>query len=297
LGAGDHLITGLSGWRERRAALVIAHPGHELRVHGWLEIAKPVVFVLTDGSGRSEQSRLESTSRILAATGAGQGAIYGRFTDAELYTAIRRGDAPQLADLVRELADDLVRHRIEYVVGDAREGFNPSHDLCRLVINTAVGLIAAGATNPIANFDVVLDGSPLECGDHLRDRAILIDLDEGALARKLSAALAYVGLQDEARSALERFGPQAFRVELLRPVLDCREVLGHLDEEPPHYERVGEQRVRDGFYDDVIRYHEHMRPLITALWSHAGLKVSSGGTTRTTASSPAPLASSHLTSS
>jgi hypothetical protein len=28
------------------AALVIGHPGHELRVHGWMEHARPQVFVL-----------------------------------------------------------------------------------------------------------------------------------------------------------------------------------------------------------------------------------------------------------
>lgn len=41
-----------------RAGLMIAHPGHELLVHGWLEVAHPRVFVLTDGSGRCAQSRL-----------------------------------------------------------------------------------------------------------------------------------------------------------------------------------------------------------------------------------------------
>jgi len=267
------LITALRDWAERRAALVIAHPGHELRVHGWLEIAKPVVFVLTDGSGRSERSRLESTSRVLGATGAGAGGIYGRFTDVDLYGAILRGDARQLADLVRELADDLLRHRIDYVVGDALEGFSPSHDLCRFLVNAAVRLIG-GTPHPIGNFDVILDGSPLQGADALRDHGILIDLDDGALARKLSEALAYAGLQDEARSALERFGPRAFRVEVLRPVLDERDDLDRMDEHPPHYERVGEQRVRDGFYDEVIRYRQHMRPLIMALWSHVGLKAS-----------------------
>nr|MDP9120522.1 hypothetical protein [Acidobacteriota bacterium] len=29
----------------QRAALVIGHPGHELRVHGWLERARPLVLV------------------------------------------------------------------------------------------------------------------------------------------------------------------------------------------------------------------------------------------------------------
>jgi hypothetical protein len=34
-----------------RAALVIAHPGHELRALHWLRLSRPCVFVLTDGSG------------------------------------------------------------------------------------------------------------------------------------------------------------------------------------------------------------------------------------------------------
>src|SRR5260221_8686768 len=48
-----------------RPALIIAHPGHELRVHRWLEKTRPLVLVLTDGSGRTAQSRLASTTRIL----------------------------------------------------------------------------------------------------------------------------------------------------------------------------------------------------------------------------------------
>jgi len=51
-------------------ALIIAHPGHELRVHHWLEKTRPLVFVLTDGSGRTAQSRLHSTTRILERAGA-----------------------------------------------------------------------------------------------------------------------------------------------------------------------------------------------------------------------------------
>src|SRR5437660_1178518 len=71
-----------------RGALFIAHPGHELLVHGWVELVKPSVFVLTDGSGRTNQSRLESTTAILNQTGAKRGRIYGRLTDRASYSAI-----------------------------------------------------------------------------------------------------------------------------------------------------------------------------------------------------------------
>src|ERR1051326_4543446 len=75
-----------------RAALMIGHPGHELRMHGWLESVRPIVFILTDGSGRTGQSRLDSTTQILARAGATPGSIYGRLTDLALYTALLEQD-------------------------------------------------------------------------------------------------------------------------------------------------------------------------------------------------------------
>jgi len=53
----------------KKSTLVIAHPGHELRVCHWLELAQPTVFILTDGSGRSGKSRLGSTTKVLEQAG------------------------------------------------------------------------------------------------------------------------------------------------------------------------------------------------------------------------------------
>jgi hypothetical protein len=55
---------------EEPAALVIAHPGHEARLRGWVERARPRVFVVTDGSGRGGVSRIGETARALKETGA-----------------------------------------------------------------------------------------------------------------------------------------------------------------------------------------------------------------------------------
>src|SRR5262245_62950864 len=83
-----------------RSALVIAHPGHELRVHGWLEQTRPLVFVLTDGSGGAGRPRIDSTARVLERVGAKPGAIFGRFADRELYAAILAGDHDVFTALV-----------------------------------------------------------------------------------------------------------------------------------------------------------------------------------------------------
>ena len=112
-----------------RAALVVAHPSHELRLHGWLEQARPYVCVLTDGGGRSGEPRLARTTEVLFRGGARQGAVYGRLSDLQVYAAILNGDAELFAPLVEELAQAFFEQRIEYVVGDAAEGYSVTHDI------------------------------------------------------------------------------------------------------------------------------------------------------------------------
>src|ERR1041384_8020253 len=103
------------------ALLLVAHPGHELLLHGWVEASRPLVAVLTDGSGHSGESRLSYTRDLLAAVGARESSIFGTFTDRDAYLVIRQGRADVVTALVEEVAELLVRHRIETVVCDAME--------------------------------------------------------------------------------------------------------------------------------------------------------------------------------
>lgn len=174
-----------------RAALVVAHPSHELRLHGWLEQARPYVCVLTDGGGRSGEPRLERTTEVLSRSGATQGAIYGRLTDLEVYSAILNGDVDLFGSMAEQLAETLVHERIEYVVGDAAEGYNVTHDLCRMMINVAVDIADRRYGRQVANFDFVVVGPPDECPAELRDESIWFQLDDEAFARKIKAARGY----------------------------------------------------------------------------------------------------------
>ncbi|HZY30525.1 MAG TPA: hypothetical protein VFF86_02680, partial [Candidatus Methylomirabilis sp.] len=201
-----------------RAALVVAHPGHELRVHGWLELARPTVFVLTDGSGRSGRSRLGSTTQVLARLGAEPGSIYGVLTDLMLYSAVLKGDFDFFVGLAEGLANALVRNRIQYVVGDAAEGTIMAHDVCRLVVNAAVEIANRSMDLPVANFDFSVMSRPDECPEALRGSSICLHLDDEAFARKWEAARNYAEVADEAKATLEQFGIEAFRVEWFRPV-------------------------------------------------------------------------------
>jgi hypothetical protein len=174
-----------------RAALVVAHPSHELRLHGWLEQAKPYVCVLTDGGGRSGEPRLNRTTEVLSRAGAKQGAFYGRLGDLEVYSAILNGDSELFAGVVEELAQAFVDEGIEYVVGDSAEGYSVTHDICRVMIGAAVEVAANRYGHRVENFDFAVVGPPDECPDELREQAIWLHLDDDAFDRKVKAALGY----------------------------------------------------------------------------------------------------------
>lgn len=166
----------------------MAHPSHELRIHGWLEQTRPYVCILTDGAGRTGEPRLSKTSEVLDRAGATQGTIYGRLTDLEVYAAILNGDSELFAGLVEELCEAFVSEQIEYVVGDAAEGYSVAHDICRTMIGAAVELAEYRYGHTIENFDFAVVGRPDRSPG---DDTITIYLDDDAFARKINAALAY----------------------------------------------------------------------------------------------------------
>jgi hypothetical protein len=248
-----------------RPVLVVGHPGHELRVYGWLMAARPVVHVLTDGSGGGTRSRVDSTSGLLDQAGASRGSIYGRMTDREIYAAILAGDHARFIALAEELAETLLRDNVEMVAGDAVEGFNPSHDVCRYVINAAVRLASALSGRTIACYAFPLESAPAASPDGRQGVALQVHLDDGTLRLKLEAARDYDELRSEVERTLTRFGVEPFRTEYLWPV-DLTNPYGWDPDRIPFYESYGAQRVASGAYERVVTFREHVRPLADALW-------------------------------
>jgi hypothetical protein len=258
-----HIFTTL----ENRTALVIAHPGHELRVHHWIERTRPLVFVLTDGSGHTGVSRLASTTAVLERAGATPGSVYGRLSDREVYRAILGGDVGLFAGLADELAAALDQAEVGCVAGDAVEGFNPGHDVCRLLINAALLRLAERGRHP-ANFEFPLEGAPDECPPEDLADAIRLELDDVALQRKLQAAAGYPEMANELERALANHGRASFGVECLRPVRYGLDAGGRLTH-PPFYESYGERQVAAGIYREVLRFRDHMAPLAEELGRRA----------------------------
>jgi hypothetical protein len=253
--------------RNRPALLVVAHPGHELRVHGWLELARPEVWVLTDGGGRTGSGRLASSRDVIERAGARVGPVFGAFTDQAAYRLLLAGDVEPVARLLERLTDRLAEEETIYVVADACEGFNPVHDLCRVLVDAAAGRAERRTGRPVDCFDFPLEAAPDSPGGDGDDRRLL--LDEAAVARKLTAAQGYPEMAAEVERALASHGRAAFAVERLRPVDPRRPLVAPLAG-PPLYERFGEERVAAGQYREVLRFAEHFAPFVAALLAEAG---------------------------
>ena len=247
-----------------KAAVIVAHPGHELMVYHWMERHRPLYFCLTDGSGGGARSRMASTGRLIDKMGVAAGRLYGRYADKEIYRLLLDGRVEVFVGLARELAGALTAAGVECVAGDAPEGFNPVHDVCRFLIDGALAMMQRQTGRRLRNYDFVLDNPPDTCPEPLRAGALWLRLDEAALERKLEAALAYPELREEVQAAVQRFGRQAYGVECLRPAA-TRSMIGRFETERPAYERSGQIRVSEGVYSEVIRYREHVLPVLAAI--------------------------------
>lgn len=249
-----------------KTALLIAHPGHEIRIHHWLETVRPVVCVLTDGSGGGASSRIDSTRRVLERCGAGVGGVFARFTDKNLYEIILERRPKDLISVAEDLVKEWEALNIGSVAADMLEGFSPSHDVCRCLAGAAIEKLRRRTGRKVVNLDFPLEGlpdgsSPLKGSD-------VLDLDAAAFQRKRQAAMEYAELSTEVDRAIAAHGEAPFRREVLRPAPQPAGLYWDRKDRP-FYETYGAKMVAAGRYRQVITFENHMKPVASALWEWA----------------------------
>jgi len=130
-----------------------------------------------------------------------------------------------------------------------------------MVTSSAVALAHNGASRSIDDFEFLLTEDPARW---LTDSsALILRLDDETFEKKLAAVTGYVELKADVEDLFARYGREAFRFERLRP--STRGAADSRVEAEPLYESFGEKRVAAGYYNRVIRYREHVRPLAEAL--------------------------------
>ena len=281
------------------AVLIVAHPGHEALLHGWMERVRPRILILTDGSGRSGKPRINATSQYIATLGLKHGSLFGRFSDLLIYEKILAQDFAFFGAVANEICETLLAERVDYVVGDSAEGYNSVHDLCRMLVKCAVGRAERLSGRSIGNFDYPVVDSFRRPPPQVNDNQSRWTLDQATFDRKLAAVEKYYAeLVAEVRAACdgtrdnsyrqyfesgspcpylpEDSGLEMFRSESIRDCAgdsDYPEVV----EPPPYYERHGEEQAAAGAYERVIRYTEHMMPIASYLQEHRSAGIATGG--------------------
>jgi len=238
-----------SFWDGRRTALIIAHPGHELLVHGWLEQARPTVFVLTSSACKAGKLKIATTAAIVEQAGARIGCLFGRCTERGLHHSLLLGEKERFNAITQELADALLSESIDFVAGDAAEGIDPAHDLCRVLIDAAIGIAAAVRPN-LKNYEFPLLG---ESG--ARSSTLHQYISGDAWLRKFASCRAYAEPVEEVQRHVANDGIDSLRMEWLRlatpwAIRNRRNVL---------YARVNEGRM------PAIQFQKHFLPVAGAI--------------------------------
>jgi hypothetical protein len=241
------------------SALLVAHPAHELRLHGWLARVRPEVHVLTTGSRSGEgRERIEATGRLIDALGCPRGRVFGPFVDRDLYRGLMSGDSGPFHALADDLRDALVSRRAARLVVDGWQFYSAAHDLAHLIGRAAAAEASATLGRPVEVLEFAVTPEPHTTRpDTWRAR-----LGEAAIAAKRAAALAHPGIEAETAEVLAGAGPDALAVEALR----APPALADLPPAPgqrPLYEAFGEARVKAGLYGEVLRW-AHMAPVYEA---------------------------------
>ncbi len=248
---------------DSNAALILSHPGHELRVLGWVEMAKPLVIILTDGSGHSVAPRIDLSREVLHEAGARIATLFGDFADRQVYEAILNQDTAFFIAIQTRITELLKSHRIDFVAGDAIEGYNPSHDLCRVLIDNSVRSL----TTEFPSYEFPLIAHPAIWSEQAG--ALCYQLSPEKQQWKLDRITSYaqsVGgqLLTEVQEGLAKAGAGTLASEWFTPSRSTAS-LKDFEHSPPYYEQHGNQRVRAGLYENTIRFNEHIRPLLEAL--------------------------------
>jgi hypothetical protein len=232
--------------------LIGAHPGHELLLFHWMEIVRPAVFLLTDGSGATSPPRTAYSEACLRGVGARPRGAGLMMPDRRWYEAILRHESRPFLAVIDAIFAEARRLGATLIVSDAVDGYNPMHDLCAAIGAAVVTRLRRHGLPAQHLVSAVTPGATAPIAAEFR-------LDPAAQGRKRAAIEAYLPLADEARRLAEA-EPRYLTAECLR-----KPSFAWPDSWSPAWESTGRGRVAAGLYDKAIEYRRHIRPMVDAM--------------------------------
>jgi len=218
---------------------------------------RPLVFILSDGSGGAQSSRLDYSASAIRTAGATLIEGSGRRSDREWYKAILAGDTPVFTQTAEAIAATALTTQAPLVVSDAADGYNPLHDLCQAIAGAVVARIARDSKTP--KFLV----SPATA-NAMGTGSIAWNLKDEAARRKQLAISANAPLAEEITRLLAEAPDALYTEQLLVPTFDWPENWA------PEWEAFGRKRVKEGRFAAPITYRDHVLPIAKVLLGRDG---------------------------
>ncbi|GAB2455010.1 hypothetical protein GCM10027082_01830 [Comamonas humi] len=247
--------------------LLIAHPGHELRIYEWVRRVKPHVVVLTHGDGSIHQPRLDDTRALLEPIGVRVRTDWLQpVADSQVYQALLGAGPSPFAAWLEALVQAARQEPFDMLVADEAEGYNPTHDLCRVLANClAQRLEQEGRAVP--NLEIPLIGHPCDPARTAQAK-VTVELSASELGQKLALMHSYAHrcspvLEQELQTMLDTYGAESFGMECLYGATRTPYEDQRAPATVPYFEQVGEERYAAGVYQHVIRA-EHLRQLVAS---------------------------------
>lgn len=251
--------------------LIIGHPGHEIRCHGWMSRVKPRVQVLTTGGGASKTGRLASTQKIIELTGASLGETLPTFSDHEIYGFLLDQNVEPLTQWTEGVAQVIYNDRTEFLLTDMVEGYNSSHDLVAYLTVLAVERAAALGWSVQQVLCQPLMGRPDRAWEGKLSPDITLELNDEEFSQKIIAAQDYPELVEEVKKAIADNTAESFRKECFYKPASSQDILKKLPQPVPFYETFGELQVSRGKFKNVIRHTDHLVPFAKKVRAALGL--------------------------
>lgn len=243
----------------RRAALVIAHPAHEIRVLHWLTRVRPHVHILTQGSrSGADSARRQASELLIAAQGATIAKTWGGAWDRDLYDMLLDGKYGRLLHWADELTADLIARDIDLVVADSWQHYNVAHDLTYALALLAVQRARRALGRDIAFVTYPVVPQALAPSAPVAPNVATFRLSPTAIAAKIAAIGSTPGVAAESADINGAEGADAHVFETFHSALPLERVL-QTPSQTPLYETFGEDRVRAGIYTDVVRWPHLLR--------------------------------------
>lgn len=247
-----------------KTLLFIGHPGHELLAYKFMCIHKPEVIFLTGGSSSDNISRIHQSIKLVKSLGLKVHFPIEPFMDRDIYDLILSKSTDDFLKIKSALKKFVIENSIKRIVGDALEGFNPSHDICRYLINSIVTEVKNEIDVTIDNYEFFQENVSQNKTLLKSDEDIQIKLNKKEFDNKLKVCLDYSEIKFELDKFINLYGEDFFMIEYFRKIKNTEQIKTW-DSKYPYYEEFGRKRIKEGTYSELISFENHMKIIALAL--------------------------------